>query len=63
MTNIIKDKNDLAEVIVAMPFGELMHVARQLVAMNADDPEVNRHPETPLGMAETLYDWAQAQVE
>lgn len=58
---IVKSKTDLAEVLMAMPFGELMNVARELVRMNSEDPEINRHPETALGMAETLYDWAEAQ--
>jgi hypothetical protein len=62
MTNIIKDKDDLAEVIVAMPFGRLMQVAHELVSMVADaDPA--REIDTPLGMAEMLNDWAESQQE
>lgn len=58
---MIKDIDDLAAVILALPFGKLMSVASELVRMNTDDPDINRHPETPLGMAETLYDWAESQ--
>jgi len=64
--NIIRDKDDLSEVIVAMPFGRLMQVAHELVSMvaeaNVDTPGI-RNLETPLGMAEMLYDWAEAQQE
>jgi hypothetical protein len=60
MTNIIKDKDDLAEILMAMPFGQLMDVASQLVGMN-EDKEFDRNVKTPLGMAQTLYDWAESQ--
>jgi hypothetical protein len=59
----LKDRSDLAEVLRTMTFGDLVEVARELVGMNADDPECNRHPETPIGMAQTLYDWAEAEEE
>lgn len=58
---IIKDRKDMASAIVGMPFGDLMDVARELVEMSAD-PEVERKLDTPLGMAEMLWDWAEAQT-
>jgi hypothetical protein len=62
MGNMKKDRSELAEVLVSMPFGELMSVAIALVEMNQDQ-EFNRKPETPLGMAQTLYDWAESVIE
>lgn len=65
-SNIIQDKDDLAEVIVAMPFGRLMQVAHELVSMVAEANEETpgiRNLDTPLGMAEMLYDWAEAQQD
>lgn len=59
---IVKDANDLASVIVALPFAALMDVAKHLVEMN-EDPDVARDTGTPLGMAETLSDWAEAHLE
>jgi hypothetical protein len=56
----IQDPTDLARVIAGMSYGGLMDVARQLVAMNA---EGERDPKTQHGMAETLFDWAEATVE
>jgi len=58
-----KTEKDLAFVIMNMSFGTLMGVAYQLVAMNKeiDDPEMDRHADTPVGLAQTLYDWAEAQ--
>jgi len=56
-----KKRGDLASVLLNMSFGNLMEVATELVKMNTDDPDINRHPETPLGLAQTLYDWAEAE--
>jgi hypothetical protein len=55
----IPTRGDLAKLLATMPYGVLASVAKELVEMN-QDPECNRHPETPVGMAETLYDWGEA---
>lgn len=60
MADFLKDDGDLASVLMAMPFGKLMAVAKALVEMN-EDKEFDRNVKTPLGMAETLYDWAESQ--
>ena len=59
---IASDKEDLVNAIVGMPFGKLMEVAYALVQMN-EDKECDRNIKTPLGMAQTLYDWAESEVE
>jgi hypothetical protein len=56
----IQDPIDLARVIFGMSYGGLVDVARQLVEMNQ---EGERDIKTDNGMASTLYDWAEAQVE
>lgn len=53
---------ELAKLLATMSFGVLLGVAKELVEMN-QDAECNRHPETTLGMAETLYDWGEAQCD
>jgi len=53
-------RKDLAKILAALPYGILAEVAKELVEMNQDS-EFNRHPETPVGMAITLYDWGEAQ--
>ncbi|WP_130228897.1 hypothetical protein [Bradyrhizobium sp. Leo121] len=52
-------KKDLAKMLSEMPYGPLLEIAKELVEMN-QEPEFNRHPETPAGMAATLYDWGEA---
>lgn len=52
-------RKDLAKILATLPYGVLAEVAKELVEMN-QDPEINRHPETVVGMAETLYDWGEA---
>jgi hypothetical protein len=59
-TTWIKTTLELAETITAMRYGDLLDVARQLVEMNA---EGERDTKTNNGMADTLYDWAEAMVE
>lgn len=56
----IQEPLDLARLLTTMSFGGLMEVARQLVDMNK---EGERDVKTDVGMAATLYDWAEAQVE
>ena len=56
----IPTRKDLAVMLATMPYGVLADVAKELVEMN-QDPEFNRHPETQHGLAETLYDWGEAQ--
>ncbi|MFA6984616.1 MAG: hypothetical protein WC213_00220 [Arenimonas sp.] len=58
----IQDPIDLARVIAGMSYGGLLEVARDLVDMNKDE-DVKRDVGTEHGMADTLYDWAKAQVE
>lgn len=53
-------RKDLAKMLAAMPYGVLAQVAQELVEMN-QDPEYDRNVSTPKGMAETLYDWGEAQ--
>lgn len=52
-------RKDLAQMLAAMPYGVLDDIAKELVEMN-QDANCNRHPETPAGMARTLYDWGEA---
>lgn len=52
-------RKDLAVILAALPYGVLADVAKELVEMN-QDADCNRHPETPEGMARTLYDWGEA---
>lgn len=59
----ITNSRQLASVIAAMPFRELLDVAKALVEMNEDPEVMDRDPKTPLGMAETLSDWAGAELE
>ena len=56
------DKYDLAKVLVSMTFGDLMQVSFELIDMN-QDRSVDRKANTPVGLAQTLYDWAEAQEE
>jgi len=71
MTHMIKGRGDLAEVLTAMPFGVLMQVAQELVSMVTDANEdaklegskIARDLGDPTGMAQMLYDWAEAQQE
>jgi hypothetical protein len=52
-------RKDLAKILATLPYGVLAQVAKELVEMNQDQ-ECNRHPETVVGMAQTLYDWGEA---
>ena len=62
MSCIVKDADDLADILRNIPFDALMCVAKELVEMN-EDKEYDRNVKTPLGMAETLSDWAVAQKD
>lgn len=55
----IPTRKDLAVMLATIPYGVLAQVAKELVEMN-QDADCNRHPETAVGMAETLYDWSEA---
>lgn len=55
-------RNDLAKILATLPYGTLAAVAKELVEMN-QDPDYNRHPETIHGMAETLFDWGEANAD
>lgn len=55
-------RKDLAKILATLPYGVMLDVAKEMVQMNEEE-EYNRHPETPAGMAETLYDWGTSQIE
>jgi hypothetical protein len=59
----IQEPIDLARIIVAMSYGGLTRVADSLVKMNAPDSGMDRDVKTVVGMAETLFDWAESVVE
>lgn len=54
---------ELAKCIDGMSYQGLMRVARQLVEMNKPEGGVQRDVGTPQGMAETLADWAESEVQ
>jgi hypothetical protein len=68
---MIQDEDDLVEAILGMPFGKLMKVGHELVSLVAEansDAEIEGRPiardlNTPVGMAEMLYDWAESKKE
>jgi len=55
-------RKDLAKILATLPYSLMVEVAKELVEMNQEE-EYNRHPETVAGMAETLSDWAESQIE
>ena len=55
-------RKDLAKILATMPYGELVQVAAELHGMNADENVGLRDMTNKYGMAETLYDWAEATV-
>lgn len=55
-------RKDLAKILATMPYGVLVGVAQELHEMNADDNVGMRDMTNKYGMAETLYDWAEATV-
>jgi hypothetical protein len=55
-------RKDLAKILATLPYGVLAQVAKELVEMNQDE-ECNRRPDTIAGMAETLYDWGEANCD
>lgn len=61
-TSWIKDREELAEVISCMTYGELLSVAHELHEMNAGENEGLRSKDR-YGMAGTLFDWAEAVME
>lgn len=54
---------ELAKCIDGMSYQGLMRVARQLVEMNKPECGAERDVGTPQGMAETLADWAEVEVQ
>lgn len=54
---------ELAKCIDGMSYSGLMDVARQLVDMNKPETGCARDLTTDHGMADTLANWAEAQVE
>ena len=53
----------LAEVITQMSYGDLLQIADELVDMNAGENEGLRDMTKKYGMADTLFDWAEALME
>jgi hypothetical protein len=60
MTMATPTRQDLAKILATLPYGVLVQVATELVEMNKD-PDFDRKVDTFHGMAETLYDWGEAQ--
>lgn len=58
----IQEPIDLARCLNGMSYTGLMAVVRELVDMNKPEGGVERDVKTYHGMAETLADWADAQV-
>jgi len=56
------DRYLLAKTIVGLTYGDLMQIALELIDMN-QDRGVDRKANTPVGLAQTLYDWAESQEE
>ncbi len=56
-------RKKLAEVILEMSYRELTGVAEELYKMNAGDNKNLRNMGNKYGMAETLFDWADATAE
>lgn len=59
----MRSPKDFAEVIVNMGYGDLLDVADEIRDMNAGENEGLRDMSTKYGMADTLYDWAEATME
>lgn len=53
----------LAEVITQMSYGDLLEVAKELHEMNAGENAGLRDMTNKYGMADTLFDWAEAVLE
>lgn len=53
---------ELAKCLAGMSYADLIEVANELVEMN-QDPEAARDVATRHGMADTLADWAESQIE
>jgi hypothetical protein len=53
----------LADVIMQMSYGDLLEVARELYEMNAGENTGLRNMDSKYGMADTLFDWADAVIE
>lgn len=63
MTTWMKTPLELAETIASMRYGDLLDVANQLFEMNAGENIGLRDMTGKYGMADTLFDWAEAIVE
>lgn len=59
----LQSPKDLADVITKMSYGDLLEVAKELHEMNAGENVGLRDMDSKYGMADTLYDWAEAVVE
>lgn len=59
----MRSPKDLAEVIVNLGYRDLLETADELRDMNAGENEGLRDMSTKYGMADTLYDWAEAVME
>jgi hypothetical protein len=59
----MRSPKDLAEVIVNMGYRDLLEVADEIRDMNAGENEGLRDINTKYGVADTLFDWAEAVME
>jgi len=59
----VNEPIEIAKCIAGMSYTGLLNVAQQLVDMNKPDTGCARDVASPHGMADTLADWAEAQVE
>jgi hypothetical protein len=55
-------RKELARLLAEMPYNVMYGIAKELVEMN-QEVDCNRHPETIVGMAETLADWGEAWAD
>lgn len=55
---LMQTKEDVAQVILRLNYGELMALGRELSAMK--EPDVRPSIETPEEYAALLFDWAES---
>lgn len=63
MATWMKTQRELAETISSMRYGDLLDVAKDLFEMNAGENVGLRDMTGKYGMADTLFDWAEATLE
>ena len=62
---LTRDEDELAAVIIAMPYGQLLSVANQLASMlkSAREDGIPYKPESEDGMAKLLWYWADNKID